>query len=119
PGLHAAIYVLFVVQVVLLLALFASTALSMRGTRGAKRTNDDGGYRMTLGGFTGPFVALIGWLIGGGFSVGVGLWTAQALGTTVLSNEAAVGETDRRTATLTRAAASFQAKAAALSAPAP
>src|SRR5947199_6634228 len=74
---------------------------------------------MTLGGFTGPFVALIGWLIGGGFSVGVGLWTAQALGTIVLSNEAAVGENDRRTATLAHAAASFQEKAAALTAPAP
>ena len=42
---------------------------------------------MTLSGFTGPFVALVGWLIGGGFSVGVGLGTAQVFGRVVLSAE--------------------------------
>jgi hypothetical protein len=88
PGLHVAIYVLFVVQVVMLCALFVFTALSMRGTQTAERTKQDGGYRMTLGGFTGPFVALVGWLIGGGFSVGVGLGMAQLFGKPVLSAEA-------------------------------
>lgn len=89
PGLHEAIYVLFVVQVVLLLALFTVTAVSMRGTRCAQRTK---GWRMTLGGFTGPFVALIGWLIGGGFSVGIGLLAAQTFGQAVLSTPAAIRE---------------------------
>ena len=85
PGLHAAIYVVFVAQVVMLCALFACTALSMRDTR---RVGRDNGYRMTLGGFTGPFVALVGWLIGGGFSVGVGLGMAQLFGNPVLSASA-------------------------------
>jgi hypothetical protein len=89
PGLHGAIYVLFGVQVMLLVALFAFTAVSMRGTRCAQRTK---GWRMTLGGFTGPFVALIGWLIGGGFSVGIGLLAAQTFGQAVLSTSAAVRE---------------------------
>jgi hypothetical protein len=89
PGLHGAIYCLFIVQVAMLCGLFVFTALSMRSTRTAERTKHDGGYRMTLGGFTGPFVALIGWLIGGGFSVGVGLWTAQTFGRAVLSADAA------------------------------
>lgn len=88
PGLHAAIYALFVVQVVMLCALFVVNALSMHGTQTAERTKQDGGYRMTLGGFTGPFVALVGWLIGGGFSVGVGLGVAQMFGTVVLSADA-------------------------------
>ncbi|MBP1818106.1 hypothetical protein [Mycobacterium sp. OAE908] len=89
PGLHMAIYVLFVVQVVMLCALFVFTALSMRGTQTAERTTRDGGYRMTLSGFTGPFVALVGWLIGGGFSVGVGLGIAQVFGRPMLSAETA------------------------------
>jgi hypothetical protein len=94
PGLHVAIYVLFVVQALMLGALFVFTALSMRGTQTAEHTKQDGGYRMTLGGFTGPFVALVGWLIGGGFSVGVGLGIAQAFGRVVLSAEAEAGNTD-------------------------
>jgi hypothetical protein len=94
PGLHGAIYLLFVVQVMMLSALFVFTALSMRGTRTAERTRRDGGYRMTLGGFTGPFIALVGWLIGGGFSVGVGLGSAQTFGKAVLSTDAAVASGD-------------------------
>src|SRR4029077_19680735 len=65
------------------------------------------------------FVALIGWLIGCGFSVGVGLWTAQGLGKPVLSTGAARSETAGRTATLTSDTASFADKAAALNADAP
>ena len=77
------------------------------------------GYRPTLGGFTAPFVALIAWLIGGAFSVGVGLWTAQVLGNAVLSTAAARSETASRTATLASDTASFADKSAALDADAP
>jgi hypothetical protein len=81
PWLHGAIYVLFAVQVVMFLALFGCTGLSMRGAQGA----GDDGYRVTLGGYTAPFVALLAWVIGGGFSVGIGLLAAQAFGKPVLS----------------------------------
>jgi len=95
PGLHGAIYVLFVAQAAMLCALFVFTAISKRGTQSAERTQHDGGYRMTLGGFTGPFVALVGWLIGGGFSVGIGLLAAQLFGKAVLSAAAPTpGNTD-------------------------
>ena len=89
PGLRGAIYVVLGTQVVLLLGLFAFTALSVRGRRMGPAGEQGDGYRPTLGGFTAPFVALIGWLIGGAFSVGVGLWTAQVLGSAVLSTAAA------------------------------
>ncbi|MBW8711966.1 MAG: hypothetical protein JF631_13255, partial [Mycobacterium sp.] len=79
----------------------------------------DEGYRPTLGGFSAPFVALIGWLIGGSLSVGVGLWTAQVLGNAVLSTAAARSETTGRTAILTSDTATFADKAAALNAEAP
>jgi len=115
PGLREAIYVLLVIQVVLLVGLFLFTALSMRG-----RAGDQGdGYPPSLRGFTAPVVALLAWLIGGGFSVGVGLWTAQALGKAVLSTGAAHSEIARRTATLASDTASFSDKAAALNADAP
>jgi hypothetical protein len=110
PALRGAIYVLLGIQVVLLLGLFVFTALSMRGGRTADPS---------LGGFTAPFVALIGWLMGGGFSVGVGLWTAQALGDAVLSTEAANVEIGLRTGTLGSETATFADKAAALNADAP
>jgi pimeloyl-ACP methyl ester carboxylesterase len=93
--------------------------MSMRGRRMPPSAEQGDGYRPTLGGFTAPFVALIGWLIGGGFSVGVGLWTAQVLGNAVLSTAAARGETASRTATLASDSASFADKAAALDADAP
>jgi len=119
PGLREAIYMVLGTQVVLLLALFAFTALSVRGRRSVPAGEPGDGYRPTLGGFTAPFVALIGWLIGGGFSVGVGLWTAQALGNAVLSTTSARSETTSRTATLASDTASFADKAAALNADAP
>jgi hypothetical protein len=119
PGLREAIYVVLGTQVVLLLGLFAFTALSVRGRRSGPTGEPGDGYRPTLGGFTAPFVALIGWLIGGGFSVGVGLWTAQALGNAVLSTTSARSETTSRTATLASDTASFADKAAALNADAP
>ena len=120
PGLRGAIYVVLGTQVVLLFGLFAFTALSVLGRRRTTPADEQGdGYRPTLGGFTAPFVALVGWLIGGGFSVGVGLWTAQVLGNPVLSTVAARSETVGRTATLTSDTASFADKAAALNADAP
>ncbi len=120
PGLRGAIYVVLGTQVVLLLGLFVFTALSVRGRRRTAPAGEQGdGYRPTLGGFTAPFVALIGWLIGGGFSVGVGLWTAQVLGNAVLSTAAARSETASRTATLASDSASFADKSAALDADAP
>lgn len=120
PGLRGAIYVLLGTQVVLLLGLFVFTAMSVRGRRRTAPAGEQAdGYRPTLGGFTAPFVALIGWLIAIGFSVGVGLWTAQLLGKAVLSTAAARGETASRTATLASDTATFADKAAALKADAP
>jgi hypothetical protein len=119
PGLRGAVYVLLGTQIVLLTGLFAFTALSVRGRRMAPSGEQGDGYRPTLGGFTAPFVALIGWLIGGGVSVGVGLWTAQVLGNAVLSTAAARSEISSRTATLAGDTASFADKTAALNADAP
>jgi pimeloyl-ACP methyl ester carboxylesterase len=119
PGLREAIYVLLGIQVVLLVGLFVFTALSVRRRRTASAGEQSEGYRPTIGGFTAPVVALIAWLIGGGFSVGVGLWTAQVLGKAVLSTAAARSETMSRAATLASDSASFSDKAAALNADAP
>ena len=119
PGLRGAIYVVLGTQVVLLLGLFVFTALSVRGRRMSPSGEHGDGYQPTLGGFTAPFVALIAWLIGGAFSVGVGLWTAQVLGKAVLSTAAARGETAGRAATLASDTTSFADKSAALNADAP
>jgi hypothetical protein len=116
PGLRGAIYIMVAVQVVLLTALFVCTALSKRG-RAAGEYAD--GYRPTLGGFTAPVVALLGWLLGGAFSVGVGLATAQALGKAVLSTAAARSEISVRAETLASDTATFADKAAALGVDAP
>src|SRR6478735_3402513 len=119
PGLRGAIYVLLVIQAVLLLGLFVFTALSVRGRRMASADGQGDGYRPSLGGFTAPTVALIGWLIGGGFSVGIGLWNAQVLGKAVLSTKAARSESAGRAATLASDTATFADKVAALNADAP
>ena len=92
PGLRGAIYVLLGVQVLLLIKLLVFTGWSLRG----RTKSPDAAWRPTLRGFTAPFVALIAWLAGGGFSVGVGLWTAQVLGDVVVSTAAARTEIDRR-----------------------
>ena len=89
PGLRGAIYVMLGVQVGLLILL-----LVVRRALPGCRSSPPEGYTPTLGGLTAWFVALIGWLIGGGFSLGIGLWTAQILGTPVISTAAASG--DRR-----------------------
>lgn len=115
PGLRGTIYVVLGTQVVLLIGLFLFTWLSMRG--GPKTR--DAAWRPTLRGFTGPFVALVAWLIGGAFSVGVGLWTAQVLGNAVVATADAREEVQRRTAELGDPATSFADKVAALNADAP
>ncbi|PXX02521.1 hypothetical protein C8E89_12468 [Mycolicibacterium moriokaense] len=82
PGLSTVIFWLIVTQIVLLVMLFVLTALSSRRI-------PDPGYRPTIRGFTGFFVALMAWLIGGGLSLGVGLWVARFLGDPVNSGTAA------------------------------
>ncbi len=96
-----------------------SSSLRCRYGAGERPRRASDGYRPTLGGFTAPFVALIGWLIGGFFSVGVGLWTAQVFGNPVLSTAAARSQIASRTATLASDTASFPDKATALDADAP
>ncbi|GAC1651552.1 MAG: membrane protein [Mycobacterium sp.] len=119
PGLRGAIYVLLGTQVVLFLGLFAFTGLAARVRRAASAGDPGAAYRPTLGGFTAPVVALIGWLIGGGFSAGVGLWTAQVLGNAVLSTAEARGEITGRAATLASDTATFAEKIVALNRDAP
>ena len=67
-----------------------------------------------MGGFTAPFVALIGWLLGSGFSVGVGLGVAEQLGEVVVTTSAAHAEIGQRKFTLKSSLASFEDKVAAL-----
>lgn len=115
PGMRGAIYVVLGVQVVLLIALFVFTGWSMRG----QPKSSDGAWRPTLRGFAAPFVALIAWLIGGAFSVGIGLWTAQVLGDAVISTAAANAEVGIRAATLGNDDARFADRVAALNGEAP
>ncbi len=115
PGLASAIYVLLGVQVVLLIAVFVFTAVSLRQRRDAARTADEGdAWAPTLGGFTAPFVALIAWLLGSGFSVGVGLGVAEQLGEVVVTTSVAHAEIGQRKFTLKSSLASFEEKVAAL-----
>ena len=132
PGLRGAIYVLLgcpggVVDRAVLVHREFHARLAMAGA--ARRrcgsaavrngVEHDRGYTPTLGGFTAPFVALIAWLIGGGFSIGVGLWAAQVLGRPVLSTAAASDEITTRATTLASDSAGFEDKAEALDADAP
>ncbi|BBX67695.1 hypothetical protein [Mycolicibacterium psychrotolerans] len=107
PGLRGSIYALLAVQVILLAGVFVGSALSMRG---GGRSVPAPGYGMTLRGFTAAFVALLGWLIGGGISVGVGLSTALVLGTVRISTADAAKVMVERTATLANAADDFAKK---------
>ncbi|MBI5338464.1 MAG: hypothetical protein HZB45_12355 [Mycolicibacterium rufum] len=116
PGLRGSIYALLAVQVVLLAGVFVGCALSMRG---GDRSAPAPGYGMTLRGFTAAFVALLGWLIGGGISVGVGLSTALALGTVRISTADAAEAMVKRTATLANAAENFAEKVHAVTMRAP
>lgn len=94
PGLHNSISWLVAVQVVLLAGVVVAIAMS-----GIQRDTEPG-YQPTLRGFTAWFVAVLGWLLGGGFSAGVGLWTAQTLGNWTYSVEFAAGEVRARNAAL-------------------
>jgi hypothetical protein len=82
PGLSTVVFWMIVTQIVLLVILFVLTAFSSRRIR-------DRDYRPTIRGFTGFFVALMAWLVGGGLSIGVGLWVARFLGDSVNSETAA------------------------------
>lgn len=115
PGLRGAIYVLLGVHVALLVLLFAFTAWSMRGQPKAA----DPAWRPTLRGLTAPFVALIAWLMGGAFSVGIGLLTAQVLGDAVISTAAANAALGKRATTLGNTAAAFADRVEALNAESP
>jgi len=115
PGLRGAIYVMLGAQVVLLIALFATTALAMRGLPKAR----DAAWRPTLSGFTAPFMALVAWLLGGAFSVGVGLLTSQLLGNAVVATADARSEIDYREQILADPAVGFADKVAALERDAP
>ncbi len=115
PGLRGAIYVLLGVQVALLILLFAFTAWSMRG----QPKPADPAWRPTLRGLTAPFVALIAWLMGGAFSVGIGLWIAQLLGDAVISTAAANAAIGKRATTLGNTAAAFADRVKALNAEPP
>ena len=117
PGLRATIYGLLAVQAVLLVALFVCTALSMRSAR----TGSAGraGYDMTLRGYTGAFVVLLGWMLGGGLSVGAGLGAAQVLGKVVVSTAEAAQDRVSRLATLASATQPFDVKLRAAGGDAP
>ncbi|WP_041782332.1 hypothetical protein [Mycolicibacterium chubuense] len=117
PALYPAIDWLAGTQVVLLVAVFAGTWLSIRGgsiaaTKGGEH------YRPTLKGFTGPFVALTAWLLGGGVSVGFGLWAGQILGTLAFTGKDAVDALEARAVTLHTPAGLFEDRVAAVTEPA-
>lgn len=90
PALHNSIYWLVGVQLVLLVAVFVGITMSKVALSTEK------GYEPTLKGRTAWFVALLGWLLGGGLSAGVGLWTAQTLGTWTYSAERAARAVEAR-----------------------
>lgn len=119
PGLRAGVYWLLGVQAVLVVALFVGTLWSMRAPRGEDPTpRPPAGYTMTFRGLTAAWVALLGWVLGGGLSVAVGLWTAQILGTVVFSTAEATAMVDGRAAVLA-GSGPFDAKVRAAGADAP
>ncbi|MFD6453077.1 hypothetical protein ACWFRF_04995 [Nocardia sp. NPDC055165] len=99
PYLYSAIYLLLAVQVALIASLFISTAVSRWWPAPPPAAPTDAsettvkGFRPTLWGFASFFVAGIAWLVGGGFSAGVGLFLAQFLGNPVSSTVRAQCET--------------------------
>ncbi|HEX2285640.1 MAG TPA: hypothetical protein VHI10_12595, partial [Mycobacterium sp.] len=94
PGLRPAIYVILGIQVILLIVLLVCIA-ACRGSESSSSKE----YGPSLGGFTAWLVALIAWLLGGGFSIGIGLLTTQILGTPVISTRLANQVIDCRTET--------------------
>lgn len=84
PGLGGMALGLIVVQAALLAGLFVAV----------KRCKHDDqrlptGFTPSLHGYNAPIVATMAWLVGGGFSLGVGLLAARLLGAPVASREAA------------------------------
>ena len=114
PGLHAAICILFVVQVALVAVLLVAVA-RCRSDAELQPT----GFAPSLRGYTAPMVAVAAWLIGGGFSVGVGLLAARFLGQPVGTIGQAIEQEKHRTDLLDNASATFADRAAALNADAP
>lgn len=110
PGLRGAIYGLLAVQVVLLVALFVCTALSQRAPCDAAVKSTRAGYEMSVRGFAGPFVVVLGWLLGGGFSVGIGLAAPQLLGKVVVSTAGAAKIMFERRAQLVSVTEAFDVK---------
>ncbi len=86
PGLRPVMYLLLPAQAVLLLVLFT---IVWRLRRPVLAT-DPPGYRPALRGFGAPCAALAGWLLGGAFTTGVGLWIAKFLGEPVSDTRTAV-----------------------------
>ena len=111
PGLHTAIWILFVVQAALGVALVVAVARCRSGPE-----PQPPGFAPSLWGYTAPVVAAAAWLIGGGFSVGVGLLAARFLGQPVATIDQAVQRDEARTALLDNAGASFARRAAAVNA---
>ena len=100
PGLYEVIASLVAVQVVLIVLLFGLTALCRMHKKDAPNLVNRNGFTPTLRGFTAPFVALMAWLIGGGLSLGLGLWVARFLGDPVESSRLAQCEIAKRQSTL-------------------
>lgn len=114
PGLRNTIYGLLIVQFLILLVLFIATArcMNINLLRSASSSSlgalvwpvpqlirwlrnrpvadaGDDGWTASVHGFGAPIVATIAILAGGGFSTGIGLWSAQYLGNPVTSTAAA------------------------------
>ena len=102
------------VQAALGVALLVAVARCRSGPEPQPR-----GFAPSLWGYTAPMVAAAAWLIGGGFSVGVGLLAARFLGQPVATIGQAIQQDKRRTALLDNACATFADRAAALNADAP
>src|SRR6185369_8227262 len=87
PGMSASIAVMFVSTLVLLATCFACVAPLSPG----RRRREHPGYAVAMRGFASATTALLGWLVGGAFTAGIGLWAAEYLGTPVTSTRTALG----------------------------
>jgi hypothetical protein len=114
PGLDAAIWILFAVQVALVAVLWVAVARCRSDAEDQPR-----GFDPSLRGYTAPMVAVAAWLIGGGFSVGVGLLAARFLGQPVGTTKQAVAQEKDRTNLLDNASDMFAKRVKAVNADAP
>jgi hypothetical protein len=90
PVLREGLLVGFVVQLVLLLLLAVSVAVLTPWRSGSGP--HPVGYAVAARGMATPLVTLLGWLIGGAFAAGLGLWVANYLGVPVTSTATAEGD---------------------------